>query len=169
MLQPALLGGVTIGVLSALPIVNLANLCCCAWIITGGGVSAYLLQQQRPGPITAGDGALVGLMAGAFGAVAWLLVEIPLSLAMAPFQAGLIESALQNASDLPPELQAWMESLRQGTARGAGMVFGFLVMLFVGSPFAMVGGIIGALAFRKSSPPPVPAEWAPPPPALPPQ
>ena len=34
-LQPALLGGVTIGVLSALPVINLAN-CCCAWILFGG-------------------------------------------------------------------------------------------------------------------------------------
>lgn len=167
MLQPALLGGVTIGVLSALPIVNIVNLCCCAWIITGGAVSSYLLQQQRPAPITAGDGALVGLMAGAIGAVVWLVVEIPLSMVLAPFQAGLIESAMRNSADLPPEMQAWLETMRSGTARGAGMVLQFLVMLFVGSLFAMVGGIIGALAFKKPAPPVV-QEWGPPPP-LPPQ
>jgi hypothetical protein len=167
MLQPALLGGLTIGVLSALPIVNIVNLCCCAWIITGGGIAAYLLQQQRPAPITAGDGALVGLMAGAVGAVVWLLLEIPLSFALAPFQQSLIDSALQNSADLPPGLQIWMEKLRSGAARGAGMVMGFLVMLFIGSIFAMVGGIIGSLVFRKSAPPPVPAEWGPPP--VPPQ
>jgi hypothetical protein len=166
MLQPALLGGLTIGVLSALPIVNIVNLCCCAWIVAGGSVAAYLLQQQRPAPITAGDGALVGLMAGAFGAVVWLAIEIPLSFVLGPFQASLIESVLQNSADLPPELQAWLESARSGAARGAGMVLQFLVMLFVGSLFAMVGGIIGALVFRKSAPPPVPAEWGPP---LPPQ
>jgi hypothetical protein len=167
MLQPALLGGVTLGVLSALPIINLANLCCCAWIVSGGAVAAYLLQQQRPDPITAGDGAVVGLLAGAIGAGVWLLVELPLSLVMAPFQQSLIDSALRNASDLPPGVQMWMESLQAGAARGAGLVFGFLVMLFVGSFFAMLGGLFGALIFRKSTPPPVPADWAPPP--LPPQ
>ncbi|MDP1568508.1 MAG: hypothetical protein Q8L86_00770 [Vicinamibacterales bacterium] len=168
MLQPALLGGVTIGVLSALPIVNLVNLCCCAWIVAGGSVSSYLLQQQRPTPITAGDGALVGVMAGAVGAVVWLVIEIPLSFALAPLQQSLVESMLQNSADLPPGMQAWMEGLRSGAARGAGIVFQFLLMLIVGSLFAMAGGIIGALAFRKSTPPPVPAEWTPPPP-LPPQ
>ena len=50
-LQPALLGGLTIGVLSALPVINLAN-CCCAWILFGGALAAYLMQQSHPEPIT---------------------------------------------------------------------------------------------------------------------
>ena len=44
MIQPALLGGVAMGVLSALPVINIAN-CCCAWILFGGGLAAYLMQQ----------------------------------------------------------------------------------------------------------------------------
>ena len=48
--QAALLGGVAIGVLSALPVINLAN-CCCAWILFGGGLAAYLMQQNHPEPI----------------------------------------------------------------------------------------------------------------------
>ena len=36
MLQPALYGGLFIGVLSALPVVNIGN-CCCLWF-AGGGV-----------------------------------------------------------------------------------------------------------------------------------
>lgn len=60
--QPALLGGVAIGVLSALPVINLAN-CCCAWILFGGGLAAYLMQQSYPHRVNVGDGALVGLMA----------------------------------------------------------------------------------------------------------
>ena len=54
-LQPALLGGVTIGVLSALPVINLAN-CCCAWVLFGGALAAYLMQQNHPEPIMIGDG-----------------------------------------------------------------------------------------------------------------
>ena len=102
MLQPALLGGVVIGVLSALPVINLAN-CCCAWILFGGGLAAYLLQQPRPTPISVGDGALVGLMAGAIGAVVWTIVAIPLNAALLPFQTDLLEQVLSNANDMPPE------------------------------------------------------------------
>jgi hypothetical protein len=39
-LQPALWGGVFIGVLSALPLVNLGNCCCCLWVLVGGGLAA---------------------------------------------------------------------------------------------------------------------------------
>lgn len=166
MLQPALLGGVTIGVLSALPIVNLANACCCAWIVFGGGLAAWLLQQQRPDPIAAGDGAVAGLAAGVVGAVVWLALEIPLRLALAPLHAGLVDAALRNAGDLPPAVQYWLESMKSGALVGAGLAFGFLVMLVVGSVFAMIGGVIGALLFRKPAAPPAapePPSWAPPP------
>jgi uncharacterized membrane protein YedE/YeeE len=98
MLQPALLGGVVIGVLSALPLVNLVNVCCCGWVLVGGAIAAYLMQQQRPDPISIGDGALVGLMAGAFGAVVLALVSIPLSLLISPFQADMLDEALSSMS-----------------------------------------------------------------------
>ena len=65
--QPALIGGLVMGVLSALPIVAAGNLCCCLWIISGGVVAAYLLQQNQSAPVTPGDGALVGLLAGMAG------------------------------------------------------------------------------------------------------
>lgn len=153
MLQPALLGGVALGVLSALPVINLAN-CCCAWVIFGGGLAAYLLQQQRPDPISAGDGALVGLTAGALGAVVWTLVSIPLNAALLPFQADLLERALSNASDMPPEAREFLETLQSAPVMGAAAVVGFFIKLFACSAFAMIGGLFGALIFRKNAPPP---------------
>ena len=149
MLQPALLGGVALGILSALPVINLAN-CCCAWVLFGGGLAAYLLQQQSPAPISAGDGALVGLDAGAIGAVVWTLVSIPLSAALIPFQADLLERALSNARDMPPEARAFLESLRSAPVMGAAAVVGFFIKLFASSLFAMIGGLFGALIFRKN-------------------
>ena len=67
--QPALIGGVVMGVLSALPIITAGNVCCCLWVVSGGVVAAYLLQQNQTTPITPGDGALVGLLAGLVGAL----------------------------------------------------------------------------------------------------
>lgn len=167
MLQPALLGGVVIGVLSALPIINLAN-CCCAWILFGGGLSAYLMQQQQPAPITLGDGALVGLVAGALGSVIWTVVAIPLNMAVMP--AGLLEQAISNAGDMP-EVRTFLESLRRGPVLGVAAVIGFTLQLLVCSTFGMIGGLFGALFFRKSPPPPPPDPVGPPPfmpPPLPP-
>ena len=53
--QPALLGGLVLGVLSGLPLVNMGNACCCLWVIAGGVIAAYLLQQRQSVPITSGD------------------------------------------------------------------------------------------------------------------
>lgn len=158
MLQPALLGGVVIGVLSALPVVNLVNICCCGWVLFGGGMAAWLMQQQRPQPISVGDGALVGLMAGAIGAVVSTVVSIPINATMMPFQAGMLDQALSNAGDMPPEARAFLESLRGGTLAGVASVFAFMLSLVVFSVFGLVGGLFGALFFKKPAPPSLPSD-----------
>lgn len=172
MMQPALLGGLVIGVLSALPIINLAN-CCCAWVLLGGGLAAYLMQQGRSQRVTAGEGALVGLMAGAIGAGVWALLSVPLHALLGPFQAGMIERALQSAADMPPEVRSWLESLREGAVLGVAWVLSVVFTLVVDSFFGMLGGVLGALFFAKDEPPPPPVPdpaFAPPdfqPPPLP--
>ena len=155
--QPALLGGLVIGVLSALPVINIAN-CCCAWILLGGALASFLMQQNHPERIGVGDGALVGLMAGVVGTFVWAMISLPIHSAIAPFQSQVLERALSNAGDMPPEARAFLESLSGGPAIGIGMVFGFLVMLFVSSSFGLIGGLFGALVFRKDPqvPPPIP-------------
>ena len=65
--QAVLIGGTFIGVLSALPIISLANICC-TWVIGGGVVTAYLLQQGQRAPILLSDGAVAGFLAGVCGA-----------------------------------------------------------------------------------------------------
>jgi hypothetical protein len=154
-LQPALLGGVTIGVLSALPVINLAN-CCCAWILFGGALSAYLMQQSHPEPIQAGDGAIVGLLAGAVGAFTWLIASVPISMAMAPFQSELAGRVMRDAPNMTPELRRVFETMSGAPAIGIGLIFGFFVMLMVSTLFGMIGGLFGALMFKKNLPPVVP-------------
>ena len=88
--QPALLGGLLLGVLSALPFIGIGNLCCCLWILAGGALAAYLLQERQPIPISIADGAAVGLMAGAVGAVVWLVVSVPVGIVMGPLQARMM-------------------------------------------------------------------------------
>ena len=154
-LQPALLGGVTIGVLSALPVINLAN-CCCAWILFGGALSAYLMQQNHPEPIQTGDGAIVGLLAGIIGAFVWVIVSVPIGVAMAPFQSAMAERAMRDAAEMAPELRGIFENMSGAPAIGIGLIFGFFVMLCVSTVFGMIGGLFGALMFKKHQPPLIP-------------
>lgn len=154
--QPALLGGVTIGVLSALPVVNC---CCCAWILFGGALASYLMQQNHPKPIEVGDGAIVGLNAGWIGAIVWLIVSVPINTAMAPIQSELVQQVLRESANIPPALRTALEG-SAGSGIGLGLVFGFFVMLVLMTTCGMLGGIFGALLFRKKPatlvPPPIP-------------
>jgi hypothetical protein len=153
-LQPALLGGLVLGVLSALPIVNLGNACCCLWVIAGGVTAAYLLQNGQAAPITSGDGAAVGFLAGVVGAVVWQVLAVPVTLVMGPVQARLIERLL-NTGDLPDNMRSVFESLQQNAGFSlARFVLGSVFTLFVSVVFSTVGGLIGAAVFRKKLPPP---------------
>ena len=162
MLQAALLGGLFIGVLSALPIVKYAN-CCCVWIVAGGIVAAYLDQQNDPRTITAGRGALAGLLAGVFGAFVWLIAALALSALFRPLQEGMAEMVLRSAPDMPPEVRTVFEGLG-GASSWVEYVLSFVLRLFVGSLVSTIGGLLGAAFFRNDVPP---ALGGPPP--LPPQ
>src|SRR3954471_3171197 len=107
-LHPAVFGGLFIGVLSALPLINLAN-CCCLWVIGGGVLATYLLQQNYPLPVSAADGALVGLLAGLVGGVIGVMLSIPIEMAMGPVQQRLLERLVLSNPDIPPENRTMFE------------------------------------------------------------
>ena len=152
--QPAVVGGVAMGVLSALPVINFAN-CCCAWILFGGALAAYLMQQNHSEPITIGDGAIVGLLAGVIGAFVAAIVSIPISLAMGPLQSGIARDVLNNP-DLPPEFRRLFGQFGAGPVIGIGFIVFFFLSLVVCTVFGMLGGLFGALMFRKNQPPVIP-------------
>lgn len=162
-LQPALLGGLFIGVLSALPFVSLGN-CCCLWVIGGGVLAAWLLQQNQSVPIETGDAALVGLYAGLIGAVVAMVVQIPLTLALGPMQEEMLRQWAERSGDMPDELRQVFENLEaSGGLSAIGLLVGFGIMLVLGAIFSTLGGLLGALFFRRQPPPPATAQTLPPP------
>lgn len=150
-IQPALLGGLLTGVLSALPIVSAGNICCCLWVISGGVLAAYLLQQNTPAAITVGDGAVVGLLAGLFGGLIAVALQLPLELLLAPLQQRILERILERAGDLPVETRSLLEEWGRPT-RPLLIALRLLFSVTVGMVFGLVGGMLGAAIFRKSEP-----------------
>ena len=161
MIQSAFLGGLFIGVLSALPIINVAN-CCCLWIMGGGLLSAYLVQQNEPQPITVGRGAFAGVLAGVIGAFVWLFVAMALSAVIGPLQERMIDAMLRNAQDMPPEAREWLELMANRASSPFRYALGFLFHFCGGLIFATLGGILGAVFFRRE-PPVVLGDVVPPP------
>jgi hypothetical protein len=158
-LQPVLWGGLFIGVLSALPLVQFGNCCCCLWVLIGGGLAAYLRQQNTPFQITAAEGAIVGLMAGLFGAVVGAVVAIPFQIMSGPAQQMALDQILANP-DVPPEARELMERLLTGST---WWVFSLIISFVVNAVFGLLGGLIGVAVFKRNLPPPPPGTPPPPP------
>ncbi len=148
--QPALIGGLVMGILTGLPIVSAGNLCCCLWVIAGGVIAAYILQQNESAPITAGDGATVGRLAGIIGAFVYLIISVPISFLVAPMERMIVQRFVERMGDMPPEFR---EFASRGLGQGLRLMLGFVFWLFVGAAFSTIGGVIGQAIFQKKMPP----------------
>jgi hypothetical protein len=155
--QPALIGGIVIGVLSALPIISAGNACCCLWVVSGGVIAAYLFQQNKSTPMTPADGALVGLLAGLVGALVRTVVAVPIDLLVAPMEQAMVQRLLDMGT-LPPEAREVLERFGRGGAMGGAYfvlsrIVGLMFWLCVGGVFSTLGGLLGALIFKKQTAP----------------
>ena len=81
--------------------VSLGNLCCCLWLVAGGVLAAWLMQQSHPAPVTPFDGAVVGLLAGVVGAFVYLVIAWPVTLLIGPMMEEWLQRALEGAGDVP--------------------------------------------------------------------
>jgi hypothetical protein len=154
-LQPALYGGLLIGVLSALPFVSAGNCCCCLWVVAGGMLAVYLRQQNSPFAITSAEGALVGLLAGVIGGAIGVILSIPIEAAMGPFMRNIVER-IASRPDFPAEMRDVFERANWGGAGAAAIALKLCFSVVTGAVFGMLGGLLGVAVFKKDGPPPPP-------------
>lgn len=156
--KPAVIGGVVLGLLSAIPFVNWVNLCCCLWAILGGVLASYLYVKNSTVPANAGDGAVVGAIAGAVGALIYLVLGIPLALLSGPAIQGMMIRIMENLDPRQAEL------FRTQMELSAGQISGVIIQSLIGAVvlfvFTIIGGLIGIPLFEKrkggTAPPPPP-------------
>ena len=148
--QPALLGGLFIGVLSSLPVVSSFNVCCCLWVVAGGVLVVYLQQQRTPEPVETGDAVIGGLIAGVIGAVIAALGALVLLTAGAELWQEQVRQALDSNPDVPAEVRDLVLRLIQGQNLA---LLGFVINLPVFSVFSILGALLGLAIFRKKTPP----------------
>jgi hypothetical protein len=148
--QPALLGGLFIGVLSSAPLISIGNLCCCLWVVLGGLLTVYLQQQSKDTPIETSDAVLGGLLAGLIGAVISGIVSYALLTWTGTMWQDQARSAIESNPDIPPQVRDFVMNLMTGK----GVV---LLQLAVTVPcyaiFSMLGALLGTAFFKKKTPP----------------
>jgi hypothetical protein len=130
-LKPALLGGVVVGLLSAIPFINY---CCCIWAIGGGALAAYLYIKDSPTQVTTGDGAMVGGLAGVVGAVIYLVIGLPIAIVFG--MAAMEEQLARSGVQLP--FSGVLLIIVSG-----------IVAAIVLAVLATIGGLIGVAIFEK--------------------
>jgi hypothetical protein len=164
MLLPAIYGGVIIGVVSAVPGLNLLNCCCCAGIMLGGVAAVFFFSKDiTPGmtPLESSDGVKLGLLAGVFGAIFSLILSGLMKLAFGGVEAEILREFLDSsglASQMPP---GTMEQIDEAMMEGMGFLE--IVGSFIINPiFGLIGGLIGYAIFKpKAVPPAVPPAMPP--------
>jgi hypothetical protein len=145
-LKPALLGGLIVGLLSAIPVLNY---CCCIWAIGGGLVAGLIYIKGSPSPVPTGDGAVVGALAGVVGGVIYLIIGLPIAFF---FGAAEVESRLRETG---------MQVPLSGTLL---LVIGSFVAALFLLVLATLGGLLAIPLFEKRKadvPPPPPAPGGP--------
>jgi hypothetical protein len=161
-LKPAIIGGVILGVLSAIPAINA---CCCIWALVGGIIAANMYIKGSPNPVTPADGAVVGAIAGVVGAVLIVVVGIPLQLIFGAAMMSMMGGVLQNAD---PGQAAQIQEAMAASGVGIGRaILNALMYSVTAIIFSAVGGLLGVALFEKRKggpgvpPPPPPAAGGP--------
>lgn len=163
-LRPAIIGGIALGILSSVPIVNFLNVCCCAWAILGGMLAGYLYIKRSQTSVTTGEGAKIGAIAGVIGGAIYIVIGIPLAILTSSLMMSLVVSMLGSEASSNPVLAQYLRQLQSGAIMdqlpriviaGIGRA-----ALLVG--FSTVGGILATSLFEKrrgggpDTPPPPP-------------
>ncbi len=182
-MKPAIIGGVALGLLSAIPLIGAVNACCCAWAVLGGLLAANMYVKSSPTPVRPADGAVVGAIAGVIGAVIYIVVGLPLGLMTGNATMSVMEGIVSQAGPEAAEAFRQQATIMQNQSVGQRLM-GAAPIALVGAVllviFSTIGGLIGVSVFEKRKgggadvPPPPPnfggpqgGDYAPPPSAPP--
>lgn len=152
--ESILIGAVVTGVLST-SYLNFINTICCLGVIIGGVVAVQQYVSRSGISIQAGDGAVLGALAGVGGAVIGSILDAalrPLNLDSTSISQGMMENfmqGMQGQEGMSPEM---MQQLPEGGGGMMTFLFGLVVGILINAVFGAIGGAIGAAIFGTDEP-----------------
>ncbi len=152
MFQPALIGGIAAGVLTAVPFVNCF---CCLWIIGGAVLSAYLYNRRSSVSLTPGDGAVLGVLTGIGAAVTDSIISLPFESMNREFIRRFMNQFSEFVEEMPAGWERWLDQ-RAGPTSPAWFLLGLLSSAVIYAAFGALGGLIGASIVSRKKGPPLP-------------
>jgi hypothetical protein len=155
-IKPAVIGGVVLGLLSVIPIINLGNVCCCLWAILGGVIASNLYIKSSRAPVSVGEGAMLGAIAGVVGGAIYLVLGVPIQLLVGTAMSNVLLNFLRQYN--PQQAEMMRAQMMAGQTVLGAIVRGVLGAIIL-AIFSTLGGLIAVTIFekRKATPPPPPS------------
>jgi len=160
--QPAIIGGLIIGIGSAVPGISILNCCFCGWALIGGAVAVKLTLDNSPRGLKKSDGLQIGFYTGLIAALVFMVVATPIILSGVATKASLkLMYGLLNNLNNPEIRDTLTTALLQAEEMGPlqrllGSIPVMIVQVIFQALFSILGGLLGVqfLEKRTDTPPP---------------
>lgn len=152
-----LIGAVVTGVLST-SYLSLINTICCLGVIIGGMVAVQQYTGRTRTAIEAGDGAVLGALAGVGGAILGAIFDAalrPFNLDSTSISQGMMQEWMQDMQGQQGMSPEMMEQF-QGEGGFMMFLFGLVFSVVLYAIFGAIGGALGTAFFgedRSAAPP----------------
>jgi len=165
-LRIALISGIAIGAVSAIPGISLINCCCCAGVWLGGVLAVYLYKQQMAEgmpPFESSDAMVLGLMAGVVGAFASTILNLLILAVFGPVEAEIVRSIFGKVIDrlaeqgsMSPDMVDLLKEQFEQSVKGSGQLSNIFASLFIAlivyPIFTVLGALLGFSILRPKTP-----------------
>lgn len=139
-LMASLYGGIIMGVISAVPGLNLINCLCCAGVMLGGAAAVF----------ESADGMKLGALAGVFGGIIGTILTIIVLKTVGNVSGEMMLGLMEGFRDkMPPESWDQMsEGMLSDEIPALNLAIGFVFDIL----FGLIGGLIGYQLFKPKQP-----------------
>ncbi len=150
--MPALYGGLIIAGISAIPGLNLINVCCCAGILSGGFLAVFFYKQEltpEMDPLTSNDCVRLGAFAGVIAAIAGTMISMAVMLIFGNIALEMMMKIVHRMNvELPENVEQMIQQGMEEKISFFGMVLSLFMNLIIDVLFSTLGGLIGWSVFK---------------------
>jgi hypothetical protein len=152
-LMASLYGGIIMGVISAVPGLNLINCLCCAGVMLGGAAAVFFYKKELTPdmkPLESADGMKLGALAGVFGGIIGTILTIIVLKTVGNVSGEMMLGLMEGFRDkMPPESWDQMsEGMLSDEIPALNLAIGFVFDIL----FGLIGGLIGYQLFKPKQP-----------------
>ncbi len=144
-LKSAVWGGLFIGVITGVPVLNLINCFCCVGVIGGGILSVYLYRGslEEDQVMSMSDGVAVGLLAGILGA----FIGAILNGIFGAMTRDILEFASKYINN--PQIDEILYKITTAQIAKGFFLLNILGNLLIDCVFGLIGGMLGFAIYGK--------------------